>query len=102
MRKASNASAAFGADDQLQHTNNMGRSKPTLNFTNKCDRLFENVQKIVAHPHTTLTAHDRCRAAVLMRYIYDDDDTVEYIYSTLTQEEFKLIQQIQKDVGLRK
>ena len=62
------------------------------------DQLFKRIQRIIAHPHDTLTAHDRCRAAMIINLLYDDDDTVEYIYSTLTQEDFKMIKQIRKQV----
>ncbi len=60
-------------------------------YTDRYDQIFKIVQQIIAHPHDTLTVHDRCRAAVIMRYLYDDDDTVEYIYSTLTNEKLRLL-----------
>jgi hypothetical protein len=95
MLIASNALAAFGADTNLR-IQLMPRQKI---YTDRYDQIFKIVQQIIAHPHDTLTVHDRCRAAVIMRYLYDDDDTVEYIYSTLTKEELKLVAEIRKIVS---
>lgn len=72
------------------------------------DEIFSFVQKIVAHPHTTITAHDKYRAVILislmwsLEYLKDlneDDELVEYIYSQLTQDECKLIKQMRKEIS---
>ena len=63
------------------------------------DQLFERIQRIIAHPHDTLTAHDRCRAAMIINLLFEDTDAVEYIYSTLTEEELKLVAEIRKIVS---
>lgn len=63
------------------------------------DKIFSFVQKIVAHPHTTITEHDRHRAVILISFLNEDDELVEYIYSQLTQDECKLIKQMRKEIS---
>ena len=63
------------------------------------DEIFSFVQKIVAHPHTTITAHDKHRAVILISFLNEDDELVEYIYSQLTQCECKLIKQMRKEIS---
>jgi hypothetical protein len=63
------------------------------------DEIFSFVQKIVAHPHTTITAHDKHRAVILISFLNEDDELVEYIYSQLTQDECKLIKQMRKEIS---
>ena len=67
-------------------------------YTDRYDQIFKIVQQIIAHPHDTLTAHDRCRAATIINLLFEDIDAVEYIYSTLTKEDFKMMEQIRKQV----
>ena len=63
------------------------------------DEIFSFVQKIVAHPHTTITAHDKHRAVILISFLNEDDELVEYIYSQITQDECKLIKQMRKEIS---
>jgi hypothetical protein len=42
------------------------------------EQLFEQVQKIVSHPHTALTEHDKVRAAKIFMMLND------FVYKTET------------------
>lgn len=48
------------------------------------DELFDNLTRIIAHPHTAITDHDRIRAAKAMMEVsgYLTDDAPDlYLYS---------------------
>jgi hypothetical protein len=60
--------------------------------------IFNLVQRIVAHPHTSLTQHDKLRACILISFLNNEDDLTEYVYSQLTQEEHKQSLQIRKSI----
>jgi len=62
------------------------------------DKILNRVSKIISHPHTYVTMHDKHRAIVLIGLLSDNDDMVEYLYSQLTQEEHNLIKQIKNFV----
>jgi hypothetical protein len=58
------------------------------------DELLFDVAKTIAHPHATITAHDKLRAYVILDKTSDDMFALEYLYSTFTekeQEQLKLI-----------
>ena len=58
------------------------------------DRLLKYVSAVIAHPHTTITEHDKHRALEIIRYLYSDQDVVEYLYSQMNQEDFKVVKEI--------
>jgi len=41
------------------------------------DELFTNLTRIIAHPHTAITDHDRIRAARVMLAVSDYEENVE-------------------------
>ena len=58
------------------------------------DQLLIDVAQTVAHPHTTITIHDKLRAYAILDKISNDMFALEYLYSTFTekeQEQIKLI-----------
>jgi hypothetical protein len=62
------------------------------------ESIFNLVQLIVAHPHKSLTQHDKLRACILISFLNNEDDLTEYMYSQLTQEEHKQSLQIRKSI----
>ena len=63
------------------------------------DRIFDRVKKVIAHPHVTITDHDKWRAAILLQLLVEDQEFVEYIFSQLTEDDFKEIKNIRKAVN---
>lgn len=49
-----------------------------MNAKHTMEQLFEQVQKIVAHPHSALTDHDKARAAKIFMMLND------FVYKTET------------------
>jgi hypothetical protein len=62
------------------------------------NELLDLVSKVIAHPHTTIVPHDKHRALILVSYLSNDQDMIEYLYSQLTQEDFKAIKQIKESI----
>jgi len=62
------------------------------------EHIFNLVQLVVAHPHKSLTQHDKLRACILISFLNNKDDLTEYVYSQLTQEEHKQCKQIRKSI----
>jgi hypothetical protein len=63
---------------------------------NYADRVLRYVCAVIAHPHATITEHDKHRALEIMRYLSPDADVVEYLYSQMNQEDFKQVKNIRK------
>lgn len=63
---------------------------------NYADRVLRYVCAVIAHPHTTITEHDKHRALEIMRYLFPDADVVEYLYSQMNQEDFKEVKNIRE------
>lgn len=63
---------------------------------NYADRVLRYVCAVIAHPHTTITEHDKHRALEIMRYLFPDADVVEHLYSQMNQEEFKQVKNIRE------
>jgi hypothetical protein len=58
------------------------------------DGLFLKVQGAVAHPHTTLTTHDKVRAAVIFLQLAEelgDPRFSDYVNQTLSELELNLV-----------
>lgn len=56
------------------------------------DELFDNLTRIIAHPHTAITDHDRIRAAEVMMEVsgyLTDDATDLYWYATQLLDELE-------------
>lgn len=64
----------------------------------KYERTLALASRIVAYPHTAVTANDKHRAIALINILSDDDEMVEYLYSQLTTEEFKALESIKQEV----
>jgi hypothetical protein len=62
------------------------------------EHIFNLVQLIVAHPHKSLTQHDKLRACILISFLNNEDDLTEYAYSQLTEEEHKQCKQTRKSI----
>lgn len=62
------------------------------------DEIFLFVQHLIAHPHETITEHDKHRALVLISFVSRHDDLVEYLYSQMTQDDYDKTKKIRKDV----
>jgi hypothetical protein len=60
--------------------------------------IFDIATRVVAHPHTALTAHDKHRAFVLIRFLSPDDGLCEYIASQMTEDDFKTIEKIRESI----
>jgi hypothetical protein len=62
------------------------------------NRILEIAIKAVAYPHKTTTSNDRYRAIALITFLSSDNEMVEYIYSQLTEDDFKAIKQIRNSI----
>ena len=62
------------------------------------DEIFLLVQHLIAHPHETITEHDKHRALVLISFVSRHDDLVEYLYSQMTQDDYEKTKKIRQDV----
>jgi len=71
---------------------------PTQEIRQLYDRIFNRLQKVIAHPHVTITDHDKWRAAILLQLLVEDQEFVEYIFSQLTEEDFMQLKRIRKDI----
>lgn len=63
------------------------------------DKILRYVCAAIAHPHTTITEHDRHRALEIIRYLYylyPDENIVEHLYSQMNQDDFKQIKIIRE------
>lgn len=62
------------------------------------NEILNIVCKVIAYPHTTITTLDKHRAFVLISFLNSDDNMFEYLYSQLTEEDFKSIKNIRKSI----
>ena len=63
---------------------------------NYADRVLRYVCAVIAHPHATITEHDKHRALEIMRYLFPDADVVEYLYSQMNEDDFKQVKNIRE------
>jgi hypothetical protein len=61
--------------------------------------ILDIATRVVAHPHTALTAHDKHRAIDLILFLSSDDELCEYIVSQMTEDDFKAVQQIRNSIN---
>jgi hypothetical protein len=62
--------------------------------TDRYEKRWQLVAKIIAHPHQVITPHDKHRAAVFLTSFSPDDDLIEYIYSQMNEDDTKQTRQI--------
>lgn len=60
------------------------------------DKMLRYVCAAIAHPHTTITEHDRHRALEIIRYLFPDEHTVEHLYSQMNEDDFKQVKAIRE------
>jgi hypothetical protein len=60
------------------------------------DKLLRYVSAVIAHPHATITEHDKHRALEIIRYINPDEEIVEHLYSQMNQDDFKQVKNIRE------
>jgi hypothetical protein len=63
---------------------------------NYADRVLRYVCAVIAHPHTTITEHDRHRALEIIRFLYPGEHTIERLYSQMDQDDFKQVKNIRE------
>lgn len=61
--------------------------------------ILDIATRVVAHPHTALTAHDKHRAIALILFLLSDDALYKYIASQMTEDDFKAVQQIRNSIN---
>ena len=57
-------------------------------------KVLKYVCSVIAHPHKTITEHDRHRALEIIRYMYSNDQIVEHLFSQMNQDDFRLVKSI--------
>ena len=62
--------------------------------TDRYEEIWQLVAEVIAHPHRTTTPHDKHRAIVLINFLSEDNDLVEYIHSQMNEDDFKQTKQI--------
>ena len=67
-------------------------------MTDRYEKILDIATRVVAHPHTALTVHDKHRAIALIRFLSSDDDLCEYIASQMTEDDFKSVKQIRNSI----
>jgi len=60
------------------------------------DRMLRYVCAAIAHPHETITEHDRHRALEIIRFLYPGEHTIEHLYSQMNQDDFKQVKNIRE------
>jgi hypothetical protein len=60
------------------------------------DWVLRYVCAVIAHPHTTITEHDRHRALELITHLFSDEDVRQHVYSQMNQEDFKQVKNIRE------
>jgi hypothetical protein len=63
---------------------------------NYADRVLHYVCAAIAHPHTTITEHDKHRALEIIRFLYPGEHTIEHLYSQMNQDDFKQVKNIRE------
>lgn len=60
------------------------------------DWVLSYVCAVIAHPHTTITEHDRHRALALITHLFSDEDVRQHLYSQMNEDDFKQVKNISK------
>ena len=70
--------------------------------TDRYNEIWQITSEVIAHPHRTITPHDKHRATVLISFLSGDDEMVEYIHSQMNEDDFKQTKQIRTFVHDKK
>ena len=70
--------------------------------TDRYNEIWQITSEVIAHPHRTITPHDKHRATVLISFLFGDDEMVEYIHSQMNEDDFKQTKQIRTFVHDKK
>jgi hypothetical protein len=63
---------------------------------NYADKVLRYVCAVIAHPHVTITEHDKHRALEIIRFLYPGEHTIEHLYSQMNQDDFKQVKNIRE------
>lgn len=67
--------------------------------TDRYNHILDVVFRCIAHPHSTVVAHDKHRAIALISFLSNDNDLVEYLYSQMSEEDSIAVKHIRKSIG---
>ena len=67
--------------------------------TNRHEKMWQLVAKIVAHPHQVITPHDKHRATVLINLLSSSEGLLQYIHLRMNEDDFKQTKQIRTFVN---
>jgi hypothetical protein len=67
-------------------------------MTDRYEEILDIATRVVAHPHTALTAHDKHRAIALIKFLSSDYELWGYIASQMTEDDFKAVKQIRESI----
>ncbi len=67
-------------------------------MTDRYEEILDIATRVVAHPHTALTAHDKHRAITLIKFLSSDYELWRYIASQMTDDDFKSVKQIRDSI----
>jgi len=70
--------------------------------TDHYNKIWQITSEVIAHPHRTITPHDKHRATVLISFLSGDDEMVKYIHSQMNEDDFKQTKQIRTFVHDKK
>jgi hypothetical protein len=76
----------------------MNKSEHESIMTERYESILERATRLVAHPHHAITPHDKHRAIALIIFLSSDEELCEYIYSQMTQDDFKSVKQIRESI----
>jgi hypothetical protein len=63
-------------------------------ITDWYEEIWQITAEVIAHPHRTITPHDKHRATVLISLLSEDDEMFKYIHSQMNEDDFKQTKQI--------
>ena len=72
--------------------------RKVLMMIERYESILDRTTHLVAHPHHSITPHDKHRAIALITLLSSDDELCEYIYSQMTQDDFKAVKQIRESI----
>jgi hypothetical protein len=67
-------------------------------MTDRYEEILDIATRVVAHPHTALTTHDKHRAITLIKFLSSDYELWRYIASQMTEDDFKAVKQIRESI----
>ena len=76
----------------------MNKSEHESIMTKRYESILERATRLAAHRHHAITPYDKHRAIALITLLSSDDELCEYIYSQMTQDDFKSVKQIRESI----